>query len=271
MKEKPLVSIITVCYNSEKHIEDTIKSVLNQTYDNIEYIIIDGNSTDGTLDIIEEYEPKFNGRMKWISEEDAGIYDAMNKGIDIANGEIIGIINSDDYYVEDAVETIVSKFSFNQEIDVVYGNMFRIIPNSYVNLQEVVKSSIKGLEKKMTICHPTCFVKTRVYKAIGKFNVQYKIAADYELILRMKKAKMKFYYADKVLCYFRADGISSNNIYTLLDVKNIHLQYGFKVYGITNYIKRLVYLYFKRMKKNIICYILGERKYYKFKKFFWEK
>ncbi len=105
-----LFSIITVCYNSEKTIERTIKSVLNQTESNYEYIIVDGGSTDKTLDIVKNYEDAFNGRLKYISEKDNGIYDAMNKGIGMAKGELIGLINSDDYYELDALENIKKEY-----------------------------------------------------------------------------------------------------------------------------------------------------------------
>ena len=126
-KNNVKVSIITVSYNSEKTIRRTIESVLNQTYRNIEYIIIDGASSDSTVDIIKEYESKFLGRLKWISETDSGIYDAMNKGICKASGELIGIINSDDYYEKEAVEHMVNALG-SEEYQVLYG-MMRTLKN----------------------------------------------------------------------------------------------------------------------------------------------
>ena len=116
------VSIITVCYNSSMTIRRTFDSVLNQTYADIEYIVVDGASTDGTIEIIKEYEPLFEGRMCWISEKDNGIYDAMNKGISMAEGELIGIINSDDYYEPDAVECMVNAMT-NDKYQILYGSM----------------------------------------------------------------------------------------------------------------------------------------------------
>ena len=106
-----LFTIITVCFNSEMTIERTIQSVLNQTCQDYEYIIIDGASTDGTMDIVRKYEPLFQGRMRWISEKDQGIYDAMNKGIGVASGELIGIVNSDDYYEPDALEIMKNLYT----------------------------------------------------------------------------------------------------------------------------------------------------------------
>ena len=117
------VSIITATYNSAATLEDTIKSVLQQTYSNIEYIIIDGASKDNTLDIVKQYEPQFGERLKWLSENDSGIYDAMNKGIKMATGEIVGILNSDDYFTSsDVIERMVATFD-DQSLDAVYGDI----------------------------------------------------------------------------------------------------------------------------------------------------
>jgi len=117
------VSIITVAYNSASTIADTIASVLAQSYANIEYIIVDGQSTDGTVDILRQFEPKFGGRMRWLSEKDGGIYDAMNKGITMATGDVVGILNSDDYFTSDTViEQMVEVFD-DESIDATYGDI----------------------------------------------------------------------------------------------------------------------------------------------------
>ena len=120
------VSLVTAAYNSVATLEDTMKSVLAQTYADIEYIIIDGASSDGTQELIRKYEPKFEGRMKWISEKDRGIYDAMNKGIRMATGEVVGILNSDDFFTStDVIARMVSAFD-SPSIDAVYGEPFEI-------------------------------------------------------------------------------------------------------------------------------------------------
>lgn len=209
----PLVSIITVCYNSEKYIKCTIKSVLKQTYNNIEYIIIDGKSTDNTIDIIKDYEPKFKGKMTWVSEKDNGIYDAMNKGIKLAKGEIIGIINSDDWYENDTVEVVVNCFKKNSEIELVHGDMAKY--DSKDNLVTVYgerKSSFLFAEK-VPYNHPTCFVKKEVYSIVGAFDVDFKTAADYDFMLRIIKSKIKTIYVDKVLANFRMVGVTSSSKY----------------------------------------------------------
>ena len=123
------ITIITVAYNSAKTIRDTIESVLSQTYNDFEYIIVDGNSKDNTIDIVKGYEDRFNNRLRWISEPDKGLYDAMNKGISMATGDIIGIINSDDFYHRnDIFEQVVSAFS-DKQVDAIYGDVHFVNPS----------------------------------------------------------------------------------------------------------------------------------------------
>ena len=177
-----LVSIVTTCYNSEKTIEKTIKSVLNQTYKNIEYIIIDGKSTDDTLNIIKKYEPDFEGRIRVISEKDSGIYDAMNKGIALASGELVGIVNSDDYYEQDAVENVVKNFGI-EKYQIIYG-LLRCIKNG--EEVSVVLYNHNFLHQQM-IPHPTCFITKKAYEDLGMYDCKYKSCADYELMLRWEK------------------------------------------------------------------------------------
>lgn len=205
------VSIITVCRNSETTIRDTIESVLNQTYPNIEYIVIDGKSTDTTLDIIKEYEPLFRGRMRYISERDNGIYNAMNKGIRMAEGSLIGIINSDDFYETDAVETVVRNMDSNQ-CQVIYGYM-RILDKN--TKKRIVKDNHKNLRNEM-IPHPTCFVTRKTYQKYGLFLEWFKVAADYELMLRLYgKEDVIFTQIKKVVSCFRLGGASADKKYTL--------------------------------------------------------
>ena len=196
------VSIITVCYNSEATIERTISSVLTQSYSNLEYIIVDGKSSDKTMEIVEKYRQQFEGRMKVISEPDNGIYDAMNKGIRNASGELIGIINSDDYYERDAVENIVSMMNKNV-YQILYG-MLRVVNGSVET--KIVMQKHENLECEM-IPHPTCFVTKKVYEDFGMFDLQYKSCADYDFMLRMKSNKnIVFVPVYKIIATF-ADGI----------------------------------------------------------------
>lgn len=197
------VSIITVVYNGVNTIEQTIKSVLGQTYKNIEYIIIDGASTDGTQQIIKKYVDYIS---YYVSERDDGLYYAMNRGIEKATGEIIGIINSDDWYSEDAVESVVDCFRQNA-IDLVYGRIIKILENGEEKIRK--NMPLKSMWYQMAIPHPSVFVKRDIYQDLGIFDTRYQFAADYELLLRFYTNKIKFYYLDKVLAYFRLGGITT--------------------------------------------------------------
>ena len=207
MNEK--VSIITVVYNGADTIEQTIQSVLGQTYKNIEYIIIDGASTDGTQEIIGKYQ---NRIAYFISEKDKGIYDAMNKGIEHATGDVIGIINSDDWYEIDAVEKAVSTLN-KYEADVIYGRIFCGARPEEMSLVPIYL--LETLWYHMAISHPSVFVKKSIYDIYGLFNIKYKIAADYELMLRLYSNNVKFAFIDEVLAYFRTGGISQTLMYEM--------------------------------------------------------
>lgn len=197
------ISIITVCINSEKTIEQTIQSVINQANCDYEYIIIDGKSTDTTLEIIEKYKDKIT---TVVSGLDLGIYDAMNKGISLATGDIIGIINSDDWY-EPGIFARVEEYFQNENTEVVYGkmNLFNIDGMSEV----LIPSDIEKIRYEMEIPHPTVFVKREIYERYGKFNLKYRIAADYELMLRLYINGVRFEYLEYTIANFRFGGIST--------------------------------------------------------------
>lgn len=195
------VTIITVVYNGAKTIEQTILSVLGQTYTNIEYIIIDGMSTDGTQEIIEKYAKSISC---FVSEKDDGIYDAMNKGIALATGKIVGIINSDDWYAPDAIEKVV-RFFRHHEVELVYGNGFFV----YSDGSEIPFTlyPLETMWYQMAIVHPSVFIKKEVYEKFGSFCLDYKLSADYDLLLRLYSQDVKFGYIDSVLSYFRSGGL----------------------------------------------------------------
>lgn len=199
------VSIITVCYNSSKTIRKTFDSVLHQTYGDIEYLVIDGASTDGTIEIIKEYEMLFQGRMKWISEKDNGIYDAMNKGIKLAEGELIGIINSDDYYEPNAVEVMVNAMT-KDKYQILYGAM-----RTWKDGEEesISISSHKFLKERM-INHPSCFVTKAVYDDFACYDTQYRSVADYDFMLRMnEKSEIIFKPVYSIIANFTLGGMCS--------------------------------------------------------------
>lgn len=213
----PLVSVITVVFNGECFLEQTILSVLNQTYENVEYIIIDGGSTDSTLDIIGKYSDKID---YWISEPDKGIYDAMNKGIELARGELIGIINSDDWYEPDAIGEVVKVFKDNSTI--IYGLMRHIIEGTPVEVYAAYPTSIPN---KM-IPHPTCFVPKCIYDKYGSFDLSYRSCADYHFILRLHKEGVQFFLLEKILANFRFGGFSFN-VKSLKESFNMRYRMGY--------------------------------------------
>lgn len=195
----PTVSIITVVFNGEKHLEQTINSVLGQTFKDIEYIIIDGGSTDGTLAIIKKYERQL---AYWTSEKDKGISDAFNKGIAKATGDIVGIINADDWYEPDTVALVVEQM---QQADIVFGDI-----QYWKNGQKefIQHGNLSFLEREMTLNHPTVFLRRSCYQQFGAFDLSYRFAMDYDLLLRMRVNHCRFSYLPRLLANMRWDGVS---------------------------------------------------------------
>ena len=181
------ISLITVTFNSDRTLCDTIQSVISQHFTNIEYIIVDGSSQDNTIEIIKKYEPLFQGRLKWISEKDKGLYDAMNKGIHMATGDIVGLINSDDFYHRNDVITKVAEAFNNTDTQAVYGDV------RFVNPKKLDKTVRYYSSKNFTPhlfrygfmpAHPTFFTYRKYFEEFGYYKTDYKIAADYELLIR---------------------------------------------------------------------------------------
>jgi len=200
---KPLITIITVCYNSELVLEKTIKSVLNQDYHNIEYILVDGSSNDKTIDIIKKYETSIDF---WVSEPDLGIYNAMNKGILLSSGDIIGILNSNDTYTENALAT-VSNYFINNEIDFLFGSVMKERLLSGFN-----KNKISWKFNIYPAHSSGFFISQNSQIAAGLYDEKFKLHADYDLIFRLtEKLKLKGLATkrDELIGIFSADGISS--------------------------------------------------------------
>jgi glycosyltransferase involved in cell wall biosynthesis len=224
------ISIITVSFNSCTTIKDTFHSVLNQTYKNIEYIVIDGNSKDNTVSIIKEYEPLFEGRMKWLSEPDNGLYDAMNKGIRMAKGDIIGIINSDDLFCDnDAIKIVVDEFLNKKEINAVYADLYYV---SQDNTDKIIRKWKSGVQKSFKTgwhpAHPTLYIKREIYEKFGYFDLSFKLAADFELMLRyFDKFKIKASYLQRSFVKMRLGGTTNKSIKNILK-QNIECIRAFK-------------------------------------------
>lgn len=207
MSTYPLITIVTVCYNAETSIEKTVKSVINQTYPNIEYIIIDGCSTDKTIEIIKKYERKIS---YWKSEPDKGIYDAMNKGIKLATGEWVNFMNSGDtFYSNTIIEDVFSKANLSS--DIIYGDTI----NLYNIGQHICKGRIATKQDYMPFSHQASFSRNSLLKKYG-FDLHYKICADRKFFYDVYKDGYKFEYINKIIAYYEAEsGISAQNIINL--------------------------------------------------------
>jgi len=207
------LTIITIVYNNVRDIERTIQSILKQTYKKIEYIVIDGASTDGTLQVVERYKDQIS---KIVSEPDKGIYDAMNKGVAMAGGDIVGILNSDDFYSNNTViEKVVKAFNV-LDCEAVYGDLV-FVDSKQTN--KVVRKWVAGnYDKKLFYKgwmppHPTVFIKREVYEKYGLFNLKFKSSSDYELLLRLMLLKnIKVGYIPEVLVQMRTGGQSTKSL-----------------------------------------------------------
>ena len=222
MKEFPLISVVTVSYNAIATIEQTILSVINQKYSAIEYIIIDVGITDGTVDIIKKYEDKIS---YWVSERDNGIYDAMNKGIRHATGKIVGIINSDDWYEMDAFATVADLYLKKGDLYLYHGDIRYCLGKQETRVDSP-NLNLSDFYKGSCVFHPTVFVPLAVYRKVGVFDTAYKIAGDYDFLLRCYLNSIKFMYINRIIANMRITGISNRQrIMTYEEVKTIGLRY----------------------------------------------
>jgi len=211
------VSIITVCFNNAEMIEDTINSVLRQDYNNTEYIVVDGASTDGTLDILKKYHNQIH---KYISESDKGVYDAMNKGLNLATGDIMGFLNSGDFYTNEKVIGRIVEVTKVNNVDCCYGDLEYVVENNPSKTVRRWKSQPyqSGLFKKgWHPPHPTFFAKKIIFDKYGGFDVNYDIGADYELMLRfLEKHHIKSCYIPSILVKMRTGGKSNKNLWQII-------------------------------------------------------
>jgi len=239
-KTLPLLSIITVVRNCEETIEETILSIINQNYQNIEYIIIDGMSTDNTLDIIKKYEKHIT---YWVSEPDKGIYDAMNKGIQLATGDWINFMNAGDYFFNNTTISLVVSEIIKQNFDIIYGN-FIALDNSTNTKLLIAARSIHSIVKGSVFSHQSCFIKSDILK-INNFDLKYKIAADYNQILLLYLSGKIFHHIELPLAIMTIDGLSYSNIDTYKEqAKIIHKYKPYSKYTL-NFIFLISLYYFR--------------------------
>lgn len=201
-------SIVTVTFNGERYLEETIKSVLSQDYPDFEYLIVDGGSTDGTPDIIRRHAGR-DGRISWVSEPDRGISDAFNKGIARARGEVIGILNSDDTYAPGALRAVAEAFAAHPECDVFHGDMLRFQDDTPLFLLKAGRVG-ENIWHGMPLNHPATFVTRRAYEQVGLFDQDLKVAMDYDLVLRLYLRGCRFHYLERVLANMRYGGRSDD-------------------------------------------------------------
>lgn len=229
----PIISIVTVSYNAAETIEQTILSVINQDFNDYEYIIIDGGSVDGTVDIIKKYSDKITF---FVSEPDKGIYDAMNKGVKMAKGKYISLLNSDDWYEGNTLKTVSNYFLSHPDIDVFHG-LLRFIDKG--GFPDSIVGHYHSFLGKGMIEHPTCFIKNSLYSKIGEFNLQYRSASDFDWMMRAKMYGASFFLIPNVLTNFRRGGMSDScksSLEELLIKKRFGIVSDFKYF----YWKRII-------------------------------
>jgi len=243
-----MITIITATYNSEKTISDTLVSILNQTLDRFEYIIIDGDSTDNTVNIIKEFEPSFKKRninFKWISEKDSGIYNAWNKGINLSTGNWIGFLGSDDKYYKNALANYKNAIANYKNLDYISSKV------KLINNGKVVKTisgawKWKTFKRYMNVAHAGSLHSRAYFNKYGLFNENFIIAGDYEILLRAKE-KLNYFFLNKITVEMDANGISNNQVYlTLLETKKAKI----KTIGANKY-SSMIYFYWAIFKAKI--------------------
>lgn len=221
------ISIITATYNSGDTLRDTLESIRQQTYQDIESIVVDGGSKDNTLDIVREYERLLPGKLRWISEPDKGIYDAMNKGIKMATGEIIGLLNSDDFYTTDSVLDTVAQHFADYDTDAIYGDV-HYVSHDLRKKKRYYSSHLfrrSWMRFGFMPAHPSFYCRKEIYFKYGFFDLSYRIAADFECLLRFIFVNhIKTHYIPMDFVTMRVGGVSSSGISSHKQIMKDHLR-----------------------------------------------
>lgn len=256
MLKSPLISIVTVVLNDPVGLEKTIQSVINQEYQNKEYIIIDGGSREDTLKVIKKYEKYID---YWISEKDQGIYDAMNKGIYLSKGEWISFMNAGDIFVDNYVLTNIFQNVDLNGIDIIYGNT--LVKDNITSYIEKSYENPSTILKKMIACHQSIFVQKKVYEKF-KFDTTYKIAADYDFFLKCYLNDCKFKHIDIYVSEYDLDGFSNNNrIKTSKEYLRIvfrnNCNIKIKLYHLLKFFESVI----KESSKSVLRFFLTKEKY----------
>lgn len=225
----PLISVVTVCYNSERYLAQAMESVLTQGYPAMEHVVVDGGSTDATLEIVRSFAPRFGDRLRWVSEPDDGIYDAMNKGITMCTGEIVGILNSDDRYLPTALESVADALGAHGGAGAVYGDAEVIDGDGDVVRYErsVALGPAAPRPDWMPMCHQSLFVARKTYEEVGTYDTRYRVLADYDFVLRCLEAGVEFVQLSEALAQFRLGGAcNSDDALLCAEAERVRVAHG---------------------------------------------
>ncbi|KZL89727.1 glycosyltransferase family 2 protein [Clostridium magnum] len=232
------ISIITVCYKAKKELEITINSILKQDYNNIEFVIVDGNSQDGTLQVVNEYQQQLQQKgikVLFSSESDKGIYDAMNKGMQRSSGEWCIYMNAGDVFYQDDALTSLSQYCTNDR-DIIYGDVIHCYHNK-MNIYKAKDDTELTFKKGMEFCHQSTLIRTSLLRKRG-YDINYKIAGDYDFFVNAYKHSSKFYHVDCIVSVFQKDGISSTNA-GLVKLENAQVQYKYELIKRNQYYRKI--------------------------------
>lgn len=228
-----VISVVISTFNSGNTLRDTLESVLRQGYRDVEVIVVDGGSSDNTMEIVREYEGRFEGRLRWISEPDRGLYDAMNKGIALATGDVVGILNSDDFYTsDDVLERVAREID---GVDAVYGDIHFVDPDDLTKCVRYYSSrSFRRWQMRLGFmpAHPSFYCRRHVYQSLGAFDLQFKVAADFEQLLRLiyvNRISTKYIPMDFVT--MRTGGASTSGLQSHKAILRDHLR-AYRKHGI---------------------------------------
>lgn len=228
------ISVITVTFNSQLTVGDTIRSVLSQTHHDVEYIVVDGQSTDGTMAIVQRMAPEFNGRMRWISEPDGGIYDAMNKGMAMATGDVIGLLNSDDIFQDEHVLADIARYMDTHNADAAYGDLVfvsRDNPHKIIRTWQSSQHRPGAFMKGWHPAPPTFYVRRTVYQRLGGFDTSLEVSADFELQLRyLERHRISNVHIPRVLVRMRYGGESTGSLSKII-LGNRNVLKAFRING----------------------------------------
>jgi len=239
-----LISLITVCYNSAATIERTIQSVANQSYSEVEYIIVDGASSDATVEIINSYDEVIS---QWISEPDKGIYDAMNKGIALAKGEVIGFLNADDIFADNTVLFSVAKEFEDEKLEAVFGDIEFVKNGKVLRKYSSRHFHPRNFADGLMPAHPSFYARKSLYNQCGNFRTDFKIAADFDLLLRMLKVyPANFKYLPLTFVKMAPGGVSNQSFKSRI-LLNKEIMQSCKEHGIKTNVLRVYSKYLKKI------------------------